>query len=254
MKRVGVAGVIFLVLAVFPFSAVAAKGDAVHADGRADSLKGTDAPDSGEDGVMERPVADPIEPLNRAIFVFNDKLYFWVLKPVAQGYGAVVPEWGRIRVRNVFQNITVPVRFVNSLLQLKVQNAAKEMGRFLVNTTAGLGGMFDILEENADARPSEEDLGQTLGSYGLGEGFYLVLPLFGPSSLRDTAGRAGDYFLDPVHLIRESGTSAAVSAYDRINSTSLTIGVYEDLVESAIDPYTAVKDAYLQHRRSKVRE
>lgn len=199
-------------------------------------------------------IADPFEFWNRAMFTVNDKLYFWVAKPVAKTYSFFVPEWGRIRVRNVFKNVAAPIRFVNSLLQFKFHAAAKEVGRFLVNTTAGLGGMFDILKDNPDAQPSEEDLGQTLGSYGIGNGFYLVLPVLGPSSLRDGLGLAGDYFLDPVSYITPMIDSMAIRSGDRVNDTSLRIGEYEDLKESAIDPYVSFRNAYLQYRNKKIKE
>jgi phospholipid-binding lipoprotein MlaA len=221
------------------------------------------ASDNGDDGAAEpaeeeyaeeKPIADPLEPLNRVFFTFNDKLYFWLLKPVAQGYGAVVPEWGRLRVRNVFKNAATPVRLVNSLLQFKVHAAAKELGRFLVNTIGGLGGMFDILEDNPDAQPSNEDLGQTLGSYGIGEGFYIVWPVLGPSSLRDSVGSVGDHFLEPVSYITPIWDSLAVRTGDRVNDTSLRIGDYEDFKESALDPYISMRDAYKEHRRSKISE
>ena len=200
-------------------------------------------------------IVDPFEPLNRAIFNINDKIYFYVAKPAAKAYTFFVPEWGRIRVRNVFHNAATPVRFVNSLLQFKFHAAAKEVGRFIVNTTAGLGGMFDILKDNPDAQPSEEDLGQTLGSYGLPNGFYLVLPVLGPSTFRDSIGMAGDWFLDPVTYITPMFPDrVAVRAGYLVNETSLRIGEYEDLKESAIDPYICFRDAYLQYRNKKVKE
>lgn len=201
-----------------------------------------------------KAIADPFESWNRAMFTLNDRLYFWVAKPVAKTYSVIVPEWGRVRVRNVFKNVATPIRFVNSLLQFKFHAAAKEVGRFLVNTTAGIGGMFDILKDNPDAQPSEEDLGQTLGSYGIGNGFYLVLPVLGPSSLRDGIGLAGDYFLDPVSYITPAINSMAIRSGERVNDTSLRIGEYEDLKESAIDPYVSFRDVYIQYRNEKVKE
>jgi phospholipid-binding lipoprotein MlaA len=200
-------------------------------------------------------IVDPFEPLNRAIFNINDKVYFYVAKPVAKAYSFFVPEWGRVRIRNVFKNAAMPIRFVNSLLQFKFHAAAKEVGRFIVNTTAGLGGMFDILKDNPDAQPSEEDLGQTLGSYGLANGFYLVLPMLGPSTFRDSIGMAGDWFLDPVSYITPMVPDrVAVRAGYLVNETSLRIGEYEDLKESAIDPYISFRDAYIQYRNKKVKE
>lgn len=246
-----------LIILIFVFlSGSAYAGEAENKTDEAVSMKNTDTENKNdnEKSVEEKAVVDPFEPLNRVFFTFNDKLYFWVMKPVANGYNAVVPEWGRIRVRNVFKNAAMPVRFVNSILQLKMHAAVKELGRFLVNTTAGLGGMFDILAGNPDAGSSDEDLGQTLGVYGIGDGFYLVLPVLGPSSFRDTVGLAGDYYLLPVHYLSDKDAVLAIDSYERVNNTSLRIGEYEDLIESAVDPYTAVKDAYIQHRRSKVKE
>jgi len=208
-----------------------------------------------ENGEMaeEKGIADPLEPWNRAMFTVNDKLYFWVLKPVARGYSAIVPEWGRVRVSNMFQNITMPVRFVNNLLQLKIKAAGTEVLRFVFNTTAGVGGMFDVAK-NIDLKPQDEDLGQTLGVYGIGNGFYLVWPVLGPSSLRDTVGTVGDYFLDPVNYITPAADRIAIHAWDTTNRTSLHIGDYEDLKESAIDPYVSFRNAYFQHRNSKIEE
>ena len=215
-----------------------------------------EVPKEDENGEIteEKDIVDPFEFLNRAMFTVNDRLYFWVAKPAANAYSFFVPEWGRVRVRNVFKNAAFPIRFVNSLLQFKFHAAAKETGRFIVNTTAGLGGMFDILKDNPNAQPSEEDLGQTLGSYGIGNGFYLVWPVLGPSSLRDSIGLAGDYFLDPVSYITPMRNGIAIRSVDRVNDTSLRIGEYEDLKESAIDPYVSFRDAYLQYRNKKVKE
>ncbi len=215
-------------------------------------------PDFGEDPFREETplphLADPLEPLNRALFVFNDKAYFWVMKPVAQGYAAIVPEMARISVRNFFRNITMPIRFVNNLLQGKIRNSGVELLRFFVNTTAGIGGLFDPAKNDFSLEPRNEDLGQTLGKYGLGHGFYLVLPLLGPSSLRDTVGLAGDYFLDPVNYVDDSKVVIGAKVLRAENEVSLRIGEYEDLKKSSIDPYVAVRDAYSQYREKKVRE
>lgn len=206
-----------------------------------------------EEYVEEKGIADPLEPWNRMMFTVNDRFYFWVLKPVAQGYSAIVPEWGRVRVKNVFHNITMPVRFVNNLLQFKVNAAGTEVIRFVLNSTAGVLGMFDVAK-NIDLRAQEEDLGQTLGAYGLGNGFYIVWPVLGPSSLRDTAGTVGDFFLDPVSYITPTESGIAVRSVDVTNRTSLHIGDYEDLKESALDPYISFRDAYYEYRENKIKE
>jgi len=140
-------------------------------------------------------VEDPLEPFNRAIYHLNDKLYFWLLKPVAQGYQKVVPEVVRIGVNNFITNIAFPVRFVNSLLQTNLSGATTEVGRFLLNTFYGMGGLFDpASHEEINLAKHERDLGQTLGSYRLGQGVFINWPVLGPSSPQDTAGLVGDLF------------------------------------------------------------
>lgn len=199
-------------------------------------------------------IADPIEPFNRAMYHFNDKLYFWALKPVAQGYKAVVPEPARISVKNFFFNLGFPVRFLSCLLQADFSGAAGEFGRFGINTIWGAGGLLDPSSgQELDLRKQETDLGQTLGVYGVGHGFYIVWPVLGPSSPRDSLDIAGDYFLYPVSYIYPWYAGISVRSYEIVNSTSLRIGDYESLKEAAIDPYVAVRDAYIQYRLKKVK-
>ena len=200
-------------------------------------------------------LADPFEPINRVFFHFNDKLYFWVLKPMATGYKAVVPQLGRVGVRNFFYNLAFPIRFVNCLLQGKINSAGLELTRFSINTIMGMAGFFDLASSNMKIKRHDEDFGQTLGVYGLGPAFYLHWPVFGPSSLRDTFGLVGDGFFDPVnYIVPDLKYNTAVKAYKTINKASLTIGDYEDLKEAALDPYVAIKDAYYQHRQTKIKE
>jgi phospholipid-binding lipoprotein MlaA len=198
-------------------------------------------------------IADPLEPFNRAMYHFNDKLYFWVLKPVAQGYGKVVPEAARVGVNNFFANLAFPIRFVNCLLQANFEGAAAELGRFTVNTLWGVGGVLDpASSKDINLSTQDEDFGQTLGSYGLGQGFFINWPLFGPSSPRDTVGLVGDAFLTPSSYLSPWYAGAGIRGYDMINDTSLKIGDYESLKEAAIDPYVAIRDAYVQYRLKKV--
>jgi phospholipid-binding lipoprotein MlaA len=207
---------------------------------------------SGEEKEIVR-IPDPLESFNRAMFDFNDKLYFWVLKPVAQGYNQVVPEPARVGVKNFFSNVRFPVRFVSSLLQGDIKGAATQLGRFLVNTIWGVGGLLDpSSSEQLNIPKQDPDLGQTLGIYGVGQGFYFVWPILGPSSARDSVGLAGDFFLYPVSYINPWYDWAAVRAYEEVNNASLRIGDYESLKEAAIDPYVAVRDAYHQYRLKKV--
>ena len=200
-------------------------------------------------------VADPLSPWNRAMFHFNDKLYFWALKPLARGYKAVTPEFFRTGVKNFFRNITTPIRLVNCMLQAKGNAAVVEFSRFIVNTTIGVLGFGSPADKYPKlAPPDAEDLGQTLGNYGLGNGFYLVWPILGPSTLRDSIGRVGDFFLDPVSYVEPAEASIGIRAFDTVNNTSFRIGDYESFKKSAIDPYTALRDVYLQIRENKIKE
>jgi len=198
-------------------------------------------------------VPDPLEPLNRAFFEFNDRLYFWVLKPVATGYKTVVPEEVRVCTRNFFHNLAFPVRFVNNLFQGKFFGAFEETCGFLVNSVVGLGGLADIATA-VDLKRHEEDLGQTLAVYGSGPAFYIHWPFFGPSTLRDTIGMVGDGFLDPVSYLGTYWYAPGARAFNVVNETSLRIGDYESLKKAALDPYVALRDAYYQNRLSKIKE
>ena len=221
------------------------------------------AKDSGTgDDLMGQSVADPISGFNRAMFVFNDRLYFWVLKPVAKGYRVVVPTPARVSIKNFFYNLLTPVRFVNCLLQGKGKAAGGEVGRFFINTTVGMLGFLDPAEAYPELNPPEEDLGQTLGYYGVGNGFYIVWPVVGPSTLRDTIGDIGDWALNPVSFMQlinvEAGvltsgtTNVVVYSVRTVNDTSFRIGDYEALKNAALDPYEAFRNAYIQNRISKI--
>jgi phospholipid-binding lipoprotein MlaA len=201
-------------------------------------------------------IADPIEPVNRAFFTFNDRLYFWVLKPAARGYRYVVPERGRKGVRNFFRNVATPIRFTNCLLQADFKGSGTELLRFGLNTTVGVLGVWDPARHWFDIQERKEDFGQTLGVYGIGHGIYICWPVLGPSSIRDTFGLAGDYALHPFTYITcfgcPYGTGTGLYAFGMLNDTSLTIGDYEKLKDAALDPYIAVRNAYNQHRRKAV--
>ncbi len=199
-------------------------------------------------------VPDPLNKWNRAVTVFNDRCYFWLLKPVARGYQAVVPTPAREGVRNFFHNVSMPVRFVNCLLQGKMRQAAGELGRFGLNTTVGVLGFGNPARKHPALNPDAEDMGQTLGRYGIGNGIYIVWPVLGPSTLRDTFGLAGDWLLQPVTYVEPSLAAYGIKGTVRVNDLSLRIGEYEAIKEAAIDPYTAFRDVYLQYRREKVKK
>ena len=198
-------------------------------------------------------VSDPLEPVNRGIFWFNDKLYFYLLKPVARGYRWAVPEPWRIAVQNVFSNLGSPIRIINSGLQGKFRDAGNEITRFFVNTTIGIGGLFDTAKDHFDIRKHDEDTGQTLGYYGIGPGFYLVLPILGPSDIRDAIGLFVDSRMDLVYYLFNGWTYYEVKAYDKINDLSLDKDTYESIKKEALDPYLFVRDAYMQYRLNKVK-
>jgi phospholipid-binding lipoprotein MlaA len=199
-------------------------------------------------------VADPLIYYNRAMFAVNDKLYFWCLKPVARGYKAITPTFFRIGVRNFFHNLTTPVRLVNSILQGKVIGAGSELSRFAINTTFGVAGVWDPAEKFFDLKSSEEDLGQTLGKYHIGNGIYIVWPLIGSSTLRDTVGLAGDMFLNPVYYVNPGDLAVGIGAFDTINRTSFRLGDYEAVKSASMDPYVMVRDFYIQYRNNRVAE
>ena len=197
-------------------------------------------------------VWDPIEPVNRAFFWFNDKLYFYLLKPVARGYRKVPEPW-RISVKNFFSNLTAPVRIINAGLQGKFGDAGNEMTRFVVNTTIGIGGFFDTAKDHFNLQMKDEDTGQTLGFYGVGPGPYLVIPVLGPSNLRDGLG---EFFVDNrlnlLYHMTEGWTYYGLRAYDKVNDLSLDKDTYEGIKRDALDPYLFVRDAFMQYRQNKI--
>lgn len=200
-------------------------------------------------------IADPFEPINRGVFWVNDKLYFYLFKPVARGYGSIVPRPARVSVSNFFSNVSTPVRVANALLQLNLTNVGTETYRFIVNSTIGVGGLFDPATRVTGIRRTSADFGQTLGKYGFGHGFYLVLPIVGPSSLRDGTGTFVDSFADPV---RYAGLATEdvilVRVLDSTNRLSLDRDTYEGIKRDTIDPYLFIRTAYAQRRLAQIGE
>jgi len=196
-------------------------------------------------------VKDPLEPMNRAFFVFNDKLYFWVLKPVSKGYSALLPADIRQCLGNFFTNLAAPIRFVNNLLQGEVEDAGNVLVRFVINTTGGVFGFGDAAYRDFGIVPREADFGQTLGKWGIKEGIYLCLPLLGPSTIRDTVGFAGDVYLHPYPYISQDWVKdLAYISVDMVNTISLSPDVYDELKRVSLDPYVASRQAYYEYRRS----
>ena len=206
------------------------------------------------------PAYEPsvLDPFNETMFSFNIWMDEHVLRPVARSYANVVPENARLGVGRFFDNIGVVPRFANSLFQLKLNGAAREASRFLINTTIGGLGFFDIAKDKFGIERSEEDFGQTLGKYGVGPGPYLVLPLMGPSTVRDAVGRIADgamdprqYFLSPTEL---AAINAGTTVTNAVNERSLNLELFESVDRFSLDLYSAVQDFYLQNREKQVAE
>jgi phospholipid-binding lipoprotein MlaA len=219
----------------------------------------TEVPSPSQPEQPEGTIADPLEPVNRAFFHFNDKLYFWILKPIATGYKAVIPEDGRIGIGNFFSNVKTPVRLVNCLLQAKFKGAGNETVRFVLNTTIGVAGFFDPAKKTFKIEKLDVDFGQTLGIWGIGPAFYLDLPILGPSNVRDAVGYVGDLFFDPQTYLAYYFVVAEIVSYgtwvlDKVNETSLALGEYENLKKAALDPYIALREAYTQYRQNLIKK
>ncbi len=205
----------------------------------------TDAPE---------PVFDPLSGYNRFMTHVNDRLYYWVLKPTARVWQCFIPEPAREGIGNFFRNLGFPSRLVNNLLQLKFKRAGSETVRFVVNSTVGVAGLWDPSTAWLDMPVYSEDFGQTLGYYGLGGGFHVVLPLLGPSNVRDIFGKAGDWFLDPVNYLEDTQAQVAVDGGKTVNQTSLSLGQYEAITKDSVDLYILLRDGYRNRRNKAIEE
>ena len=199
-------------------------------------------------------VADPIEPVNRVIFKFNDKLYEWLLRPLALGYRKVTPRVVRTGFQNFFTNLAAPIRIINCALQGKGKSASLEFGKFLVNSTVGGLGFGDLFTHYPELYPDPEDLGQSLAKYGIHDGFYIVLPFLGPSTLRDTVGQVGDGFLDPVNYLDPPAKAVAVKGFNTVNRLTFRIEDIDDAKRAALDPYEAARNFYIQSRQNRIKK
>jgi len=216
---------------------------------------------------------DPWESFNSTMFEFNRKLDRYALKPFAQGYDFIVPDFVQVGISNMFYNLRFVPRFLNNVFQGKVKGASIEVGRFLLNSTVGYAGFLDLAKE-IDLVTPEEDFGQTLGFYGVKSGPYLVLPLMHPFTVRDVFGYVTDIFLNPINwlvvpiisideipsLIDQKNTwtitfvQMGTRAGDIINERSRNLEKYQGVEEATFDLYTAVRNAYLQSRARAIRE
>jgi len=196
---------------------------------------------------------DPLEPLNRAVYHFNDGLDKAIMKPVATVYREVLPDVVRTGVTNFFNNLYDILTALNNLLQGKIADAVSDVGRLAVNTTVGVAGLIDVATEIGLER-HKEDFGQTLGRWGIGDGPYLQIPFLGPSSVRDAIGAFGDYKVDPIRWIWRDHVATRNSLWGLyfVNLRASLLDSTKILDEAALDPYEFQRDAYLQRRRNLI--
>ena len=196
---------------------------------------------------------DPFESFNRTVYQFNDATDKAVLKPVAKGYQAVVPEAGRMMIGNFFSNLDDVVVTLNDLLELKPVRAAQDAGRFVVNTTVGLAGIADVATA-VGLEKHNKDFGQTLGYWGIGSGPYLVLPVYGPSSVRDGVGLYADARTNPLARVKHVDTRNEAMAIHLVDKRASLMSTEKILDEAAPDRYAFIRDAYMQRRQSLIDE
>lgn len=200
-------------------------------------------------------VYDPWEPFNETMFEFNRTFDRWVFKPAAKAYNFFIPEPFQIVIGNGFDNITFVPRLVNSMLQGKWGGAGRELSRFLINSTAGIGGLWDPAKDYWGIRPSKEDFGQTLGAWGNEAGPYLVLPFMAPMNVRDGIGKGVDSFLDPLgYVLPFFWDRLGMKVGEELNDRALNLELFQGFEESVIDMYSAVRHAYTKRREKLIQE
>ncbi len=222
-----------------------------------------------EEGFGEEFSADPVEELfdplsgyNRVMTSFNDGLYVYVLDPVLfRGYN-LIPEPARVSVNNFFENLYFPVSVVNNILQLKLKHTGTETLRFVINSTVGVLGLFDPARSWFGLEPHQEDFGQTLGYYGVGGGFHIVLPFFGPTNLRDLSGDFIDFYVNPIYyvdarkynLVNNNYQGWMAISYKQFNDMSIHTKEYENIRQDALELYPFMRDLYEQNRQKQIEE
>ena len=233
----------FVFLSLFSLNVLAIDADQVNTD-----------PEDFETTTIEDEIYDPFEPLNRAIFSFNNVADRIVLEPIANGYRKL-PSPVQTGLNNFMSNLRAPLVIVNQLLQGQGENAVQSSGRFIVNSTIGVFGLFDVAER-IGIEEKEEDFGQTLATWGVGEGFYIVLPLFGPSNTRDATGMALTMITDPINAYAVSEGEAWLvptrTAINAIDQRSQIIDEVNALRDNSIDYYAAVRSSYYQNRKAAI--
>jgi phospholipid-binding lipoprotein MlaA len=214
---------------------------------------GVDGPAAAEGDEPASADHDPIERFNRGVFWFNDTLDVYALEPVARGWDAIAPDAVQQSVSNFFRNLRFPVVLGNNLLQGKARPSAVTLARFMVNSTFGVAGLFDPARAWG-LEPRPEDFGQTLGRWGTPSGAYLVLPLLGPSSVRDTGGLVVDYGLSVVPLFVNGWAPFGAGVLNSVNTRAQFLQQIRDAKEASLDYYVFVRNAYLQRRRAQIED
>ncbi len=245
-----------LIIAAFIFLSLALNAQAVTDEAYIDEE--TFFNEDIEQDLGKRSIRDPFKKLNKKVFRFNDWMYRRALAPLARGYRKVMPDPAEKGVRNFIRNIKFPIRLVGSLLQGKVKRASKETGAFIVNSTLGIGGLFRPAK---DIKPladiPAEDLGQAFAKWGINDGVYIVLPILGPTSLRDGIARLGTRVIDPLasssNLIEDNELRILTQGINAVAEAGPVLEQYEAMTESSVDPYEAIKDAYKQHRDNQIK-
>jgi len=225
-------------------------------EGHSDSLNAASSPQhtsGGQIGNLEEP-SDPFEHFNESMLTFNRKADDWVLRPTATGYAHVVPQPARASVCRFFQNVGVIPRFANDLFQGQFKQAGVETARFAMNSTLDVAGLFDPADKWFGLKEEPNDFGLTLAKYGVQEGPYLMLPLLGPSTVRDAVGKVVDGAMNPVAYTAPSSAilyEMAARGVEAVNARSENLNMFDDVDLYSVDLYGAIQDAYLERRQQQ---
>ena len=235
--------IFFIIWLFFSITSNALESDSVKTD--SDDFKTSD---------YEDEIYDPLEPINRTIFSFNNAADKIILEPISKGYKKL-PSPIQKGIGNFLSNLRMPLIIVNQLLQGQGKNAAESTGRFVVNTSAGLFGLIDVADK-VGLEQKQEDFGQTLATWGVGDGFYIVLPIFGPSNMRDTAGMILTYTTDPVNAYAVQQNEAWIlpvrTTINAVDRRSKIIDEVNALRDNSLDYYAAVRSSYYQNRNASI--
>ncbi|VUD58699.1 putative phospholipid-binding lipoprotein MlaA [Thalassocella blandensis] len=206
------------------------------------------SPDTqGPSVVGYQEVNDPFEKVNRVVFKFNDVSYRYVLSPLATGYKKITPDPVETGVSNVFDNIYEPISVINHLFRLQPKSAVKGISRFCINSTIGLLGIFDVADKLFKLERDESTFANTLMDYNVGQGPYLVLPILGPSNLRDSSSMLFDYFTNPLNAVKNDDHRMALKLMQSFDKRKDELDQYDELVEDAKDPYEFLRGYYIQN-------